>query len=196
MGNSFVSSVGHSDGEILEGIKKLYCPKGFHVDCTYSIGKFYLNGLQPKVKIDINPQVEGVIQGDCRELPFKNNDVENIIFDPPFMFGNHGQQKNYSATKRYTMLKSFDELKSLYVDSLQEFYRVLKPKGFLIFKCQDFTDTKTTMTHCKVCNWAVKTGFYAKDIFILINKFKILNTTLTQRHARKFHSYFWVFQKI
>ena len=62
-------------------------------------------------------------------------------------------------------------------------------------KCQDYTDSKTTLTHCFVKKWADEIGFYSKDLFILLSKGAITNKNLTQRHARKYHSYFFVFIK-
>ena len=194
MENNFIKSIGYSDTEILKGIMKLNDISQFDLDCTYSIGKFYHEIKEPKYKMDIIPMMD-CIQADSRYMPFKNNSMNSIIYDPPFMFGNHGQQKNYSATKRYTMYKSYEELKDNYIKTINECYRVLKEKGILVFKCQDFTDTKTTLLHNEVYNWAIESKFYAKDLFILINEFKIINTTLKQKHARKFHSYFYIFSK-
>ncbi len=75
-------------------------------------------------------------------------------------------------------------------------YRILKKGGLLIFKCQDFTDSKTTMVHCHVYNWAIELGFYPKDLAILsLKKGKIYNSNLKQRHLRKIHSYFWILKK-
>ena len=63
----------------------------------------------------------------------------------------------------------------------------------LFFKCQDYTDSVATMTHCHVFNWAIEIGFYPKDLAILhISNGKIANHNTTQRHLRKHHSYFWV----
>ena len=89
----------------------------------------------------------------------------------------------------------FEELEKHYIGTLKEAYRILKNKGILIFKCQDFTDSKTTLTHCFVNKWANQIGFYSKDLFILLSKGAIANKNLTQRHARKYHSYFFVFRK-
>jgi len=65
----------------------------------------------------------------------------------------------------------------------------------LIFKCQDFTDSKTTLTHCFVWLWALEQGFICKDLAILIKPNKIYNSNTHQRHLRKIHSYFYVFEK-
>lgn len=192
-----ISSVVHSDKEAINSIIKLHNnDEKFELDPCYSVGNFYKKtGIEePTYKYDINPQAEGVIAADVKNLPLPENSVRSIIFDPPFMFGQHGQTKNYRMTKRFTMFDTFGSLTTMYRGALSEFKRVLVNNGILAFKCQDYTDSKTTMTHALVYQWASELGFYAKDIFILVYPSRIWNSGLRQRHARKFHSYWWVFQ--
>ena len=122
--------------------------------------------------------------------------MSNIILDPLFLFGLHGKAKDYYTSTTMGIYKDFEELKNDYILFLKEAHRILKKKGTLIFKCQDYTDSKTTMTHCFVYNWAIEQGFYAKDLAILVKPNKVYNGNLIQRHLRKIHTYFWVFQKI
>lgn len=193
-----VKSYSFDQQEILRWICQLHC-QYIDVDLTFGKGDFYKDSEgyihAPEYSYDINPQYDYVEKRSSDDIDFSDGTVHSIVFDPPFMFGNHGKQSEYSATKKYTMFKDFESLKGLYQRTLKEAYRVLEPNGILIFKCQDFTDNKTTMTHSLVYNWAVENGFYAKDVFILLTNFKILNTQIPQRHSRKFHSYFWVFEK-
>lgn len=195
-----IKSISYSNTEILTNIKTLFLDDWFELDPTYSKGNFYKEIPQPKLKFDLDPQTDDTIQADCRNLPLENNSISSIVFDPPFMFGGkngpHGGQGKDLMAKRFGMFYNFVELCAVYHDSLAEFYRILKRKGILAFKCQDYTDSKTTMTHCLVYNWAIGLGFYAKDLFILCAKQRpIFRPNATQRHARKFHSYWWVFQK-
>ena len=153
---------------------------------------------KPKYRFDINAIEKGydAQQGDAMDLPIDSESISCMILDPPFMFGTHGQTKNNPINKRYTMFESFKDLQDCYIGILKESYRVLKKNGTLIFKCQDYTDNRTTMTHCLVWLWAIQIGFYAKDLAILnIPKDKIYNGSLRQRHLRKTHCYFWVFSK-
>jgi DNA modification methylase len=90
---------------------------------------------------------------------------------------------------------SWIDLQALYKGILKEAHRVLGNKGVLIFKCQDYTDSSSTMTHALVYNWATEIGFYAKDLAILVKPNKVTNPNTKQRHLRKIHTYFWVFQK-
>lgn len=191
-----ISSVAYNDKEAIQSIMALHTNnKPFELDPCYSIGNFYRKtGIEcPKYKFDIDPHCDNVIQADVIHLPLKDK-VNSIIFDPPFMFGTHGQTKNNRMNKRFTMFDSYQELVDMYIGALKEFKRLLKKGGILAFKCQDYTDSRTTMTHCLVYTWATELGFYAKDLFILIAPIRIFNPGLVQRHARKFHSYWWVFQ--
>ena len=193
---SLIKSVSNSDMEILTNMRKLYLGGDrFDLDPTYSKGVFYKHIESPNLKFDLSPQVDGVLQADCADLPLKSNSVSSIVFDPPFMFGTHGQTKNNKMNKRFTMFDTFEELLHMYCSALTEFSRILKYNGFLFFKCQDYTDSKTTMTHCLVYSWATDLAYYAKDLYILVaTGGRIYNPNLRQRHARKFHSYWWVFQ--
>ncbi|MDI3348969.1 hypothetical protein PIGBHMHK_00687 [Mycoplasmopsis arginini] len=116
-----------------------------------------------------------------------------MILDPLFLFGLHGKAKEYYTSSTMGIYKDFADLEADYRGILAEAHRVLNSKGVLIFKCQDYTDSKTTMTHALVYNWATELGFYAKDLAILVKPNKIYNGNTTQRHLRKIHTYFWVF---
>lgn len=164
-------------------------------DPMYFKGNFYKDGVEkPKYKFDLNPQVDDCQKADAMNLPLPDNSLNSMILDPPFLFGVHGKTNNYYSSKTHTIFKDFETLEKVYKGILKNAKRVLKKNGVLIFKCQDYTDSKTTMTHCLVWKWATELGFYAKDLAILnIPKHKIYNGNTKQRHLRKVHTYFWVF---
>jgi hypothetical protein len=73
--------------------------------------------------------------------------VGSVNFDPPFMWGNHGTNRPDNKVSRgysdpatlnavFSQFKSFDELQAMYTGALDEFARILKPNGLLVFKCQ------------------------------------------------------------
>lgn len=170
--------------------------KDIECDPMYFKGNFWKDGLnKPKYKFDINPQVDECEYGDATGLPLEDNSLNSIILDPPFLFGVHGKTEQYYSSKTHTIFQDYNDLCKCYSGILKEAYRVLKNNGILIFKCQDYTDSKTTMTHCIVWNMATDLGFYAKDIAILVKPLKVYNGNLKQRHLRKIHTYFWVFVK-
>ena len=173
-------------------------------DATYSVGNFYKNTniSEPQYKFDINPQIDGVEYGDSRNLPLDDSSINCMMFDPPFLATTGKSltenKNNNIINKRFGTYPSEKELHQFYIDSLEEAYRVLVDKGILIFKCQDkISSGKQYMSHCFIHNEAVKIGFYPKDLFILLAKSRLVADwqLKNQKNARKFHSYFWVFEK-
>ena len=189
-------SIFSDEQELLKALIEVHAPKGIELDPMYFKGNFYKEVLKPKYVFDINPLDDDIKRADARYLPFGSKVINCMILDPPFMFGIHGKTKEYYSSNTHGIFKDFQEFKDLYKGILKEAFRVLKIQGILFFKCQDYTDSKTTMNHCFVWKWALEQGFYPKDLAILNKpKNKIYNPNLKQRHLRKVHSYFWVFVK-
>lgn len=194
--NSIIKTTSCNQEEIIKNIIKLYCPKGIELDPTYSKGNFYKNIKKPKYKHDIKPQTKDVLFGDCRKLSYNNESIESIMFDPPFIAGKSLKSEGI-IRNRFSSFKDMKECWEFYYYSLIEFYRILKNKGILIFKCQDtISGGKQYLSHVEIINYAIKLGFYPKDLFILISENRIIGRThKKQQHARKYHSYFLVFIK-
>lgn len=199
-----ISSISYNQEEIIQNILKLHVPQGFiDCDCTYSKGNFYKSGKikEPIYKFDKFPQTEDTIQSCATNLPLEDSSINCMMFDPPFLAttGKSLKIENDSnkINKRFGVFDSEKELHKFYVDSLKEFNRVIKNNGVLIFKCQDKVSSgKQYMSHVFIINEAEKAGFYTKDLFVLLAKNRIVaNWQKNQKHARKFHSYFLVFEK-
>lgn len=200
-----IKSVSYDQSEIIKNILQLHAKK-HKIDCdaTYSKGVFYdKTGIdKPDYKFDIIPVADGVMRADSRNLPLENSSIDCMMFDPPFLATTGASLKstdgNNKINKRFGVYPSETELHQFYVDSLIEAHRVLRENGILIFKCQDKVSSgKQYMSHVFVMNEAVKAGFYPKDLFILLAKNRIVADwqVKNQKNARKFHCYFWVFQK-
>ena len=100
--------------------------------------------------------------------------------------------------RRFGVYPNEKALHQFYIDSLKEAYRVLKPHGILIFKCMDKVSSGTQyMSHVFICDEAVRIGFYPRDLFVLLAKNRLTADwqVKNQRTARKYHSYFWTFEK-
>jgi len=199
-GKKVISTISFNEQEIIRDILFLHAD-GKYIDCdpTYSVGNFYKDGLpKPRLKFDLAPQIAGVVQADARNLPLEDLSINILMFDPPFICGIPAEAPTGIIRERFGFYKNVPELWQFYLDAIREFERVIAPKGLLIFKCQDTVDGgKNYFTHCQVLNMAVETGFYPKDLFILAAKNRIVDVPMdSQQHARKFHSYFWVFEKI
>jgi len=190
-------SVFENEQELLKAIIDIHLSGiKIELDPMYFKGAFYKNGVaKPDYCYDISPRVLFCKKGDAKKLPLENRSIRSMILDPLFLFGIHGKTKEYYTSSTMGIYKNFKELEIDYKAFLMEAYRLLKKKGILIFKCQDYTDSKTTMTHALVYNWAIELGFYAKDLAILVKPNKVYNPNTKQRHLRKIHTYFWVFKK-
>lgn len=158
---------------------------------------------EPQYKTDLEPQAEGVIQADSRNLPFEDGSMKTIMFDPPFVIVGTTYKDTAEGSckiaKRFSGYKNFTELKEHYSSTLQELYRLLENKGIVIIKLQNtISSGKQHMTHYFVCKEALKLGFYIKDEFILLSKSKMTSfggRWKQQLNAMKYHSYFLVLQK-
>lgn len=202
--SELVKSIGYDQGEIIRNILRLHVPEG-RIDCdaTFSTGAFY-NGTgvdPPALRFDIRPQAEGVTEADARHLPLEDSSISCMMLDPPFL-----ATKGRSLTegtgnrinRRFGVYPDEKSLHQMYADVIREAYRVLKPDGILIFKCQDKVSSgKQYLSHVFVVNTAVEAGFYPKDLFVLLAKNRLVADwqKKNQLHSRKFHAYFIVFQK-
>jgi hypothetical protein len=194
-----IKSYSFSQEEIIENILTLHSKNNvIDVDTTYSTGVFYKSGRiqQPRYKFDIKPQAPGVIKGRASSLSLDNNSIQTLMFDPPFLVNKHWKKSTIKMIKRFGCYKSMNSLKKDYRNSLIEFQRVLEVGGIVIVKCQDVMFSNTNHM---ISDWVVATasrlGLKPIDKFIYIKKNRFGIRCLIQRHARKHHSYFLVFQK-
>lgn len=192
-----IKSISYNQEEIIKNALSLHCSDGIDLDPTYSKGVFYKNIVEPRLKSDLYPVDESIRKSDASELWLCDGSIKSIMFDPPFIVGHkEGKQKGIIAN-RFNSFKNIKELWQWYDACIAEFYRVLQKKGVLIFKCQDTVSSgKQWISHNHIINQAEKIGFYTKDLFVLLAKQRIKGHNHTkQKHARKFHSYFIVFEK-
>jgi hypothetical protein len=195
--NQHIKSVFTNEQELLKALINIHLDgRDIEADPMYFKGNFYKNGVnRPKYISDLNPQYDFVKQDDAEFSMLGYGEVASVILDPPFLFGIHGKTKDYYSAKTHTIYKDFSHLEQSYFNLIKDACRYLVKNGVMIFKCQDYTDSKTTFTHCLVLEIAERWGFYAKDMAILVKPNKVSNPNTKQRHLRKIHTYFWVFVK-
>jgi hypothetical protein len=198
-----VKSVYESNFEAITNIMSLYKIERFDLDCTYSKGNFWKDLPSPVNKSDIYPVNDTVVKASSENLPYDNS-MKSIMYDPPFVIAGKSYRGNKEGSsiiaKRFEGYESYPQLKNNYYNTLKELYRVCDKGGFVVFKCQDtVSGGKNHFSHVMVMNMALSLGFYPRDLFILTSKMRInsFGTKWTkQEHARKYHSYFWVFEKV
>lgn len=204
-------SLGYSQDILLENILMLYV-KDNHYDCdlTYSKGNFYKTIPAPQWKFDKFPQ-----ENERGERPLPLDDVDkyikagtlnSVVVDLPFIVKKLGEDEVDTAqiTQRFTCFPTFEALKEANESIIATARRLLHDDGVLVLKTQDSNSSaKQIWTHSLVEDIAEKNGFFMEDLFICINgdengdpRFLPLRKLYAQQHARKVHTYFYVFKKI
>ena len=199
-----VKSVYESNFEVITNIMSLYNIDRFDLDCTYSKGNFWKDLPSPVNKSDIYPVNDTVVEASSESLPFDDNSMKSIMYDPPFVIAGRSYRENKEGSsiiaKRFEGYETYSQLMSNYYNTLKELYRVCDKGGYVVMKCQDtVSGGRNHFSHVMIMNMALELGFYPRDLFILTSKMRInsFGTKWTkQEHARKYHSYFWVFEKV
>ncbi|MBI1753068.1 MAG: site-specific DNA-methyltransferase [Acidobacteria bacterium] len=158
---------------------------------------------------------------DCRKLPYEDESLDCLVLDPPYMEGLFRKSEDHMAgsgthasfRKAYsngkangsgeaikegeTAPKWHDAVVDLYARASRDAYRVLKPNGVFIVKCQDeVSANRQRLTHVEIITGCESLGFYTKDLFVVVRSNKAgVSRLKKQEHARKNHSYFVVFLK-
>lgn len=178
---------------ILNSIMKLHNgSRAFELDVTYGKGGFYKYLPEPQLKLDVMPV--GNVVADVRALPLQDASVGSVVFDPPFI---HAHGKDSIIGNRFSSYKTQRLLRAMYELALNELARVLKPDGLLVVKCQDCIESsKQYINHVFIYNILNALGMICEDLFILLNPNPLIGWNQhNQQHARKTHSYFWVFRQ-
>lgn len=190
-----IKSISFFQDEILQNIVALHTGP-IQADVTFGSGCFYKKALPlPEFCFDLAPRKPGVIAADSCHLPLKDSCLSSVMFDPPFM-ARTGPGASLKA-RFGEIVGTIQDLWDFYKLVMWEIRRVLKPGGWLIFKCQDgVLSGVNNFTHVEIFNRAYPMGFRAVDLFILLAKHRMMHPAhKRQVHSRKYHSYFWVFRK-
>ena len=199
--------------EIFTLILSLYVPVGAEIaDVTYGKGVFWKKVNQADYILHFSDIKTGV---DCRNLPYKNQSMDCVVIDPPYMEGFYRRNNDHLAgngtfssfreaysdgsiyEQKTGAPKYHDAVLDMYYSAGYEAMRVLKTNGILIIKCQDeVSANKQHLTHVEIINEYTKHGLVVEDLFVMIRNNKPnISTLKKQVHARKNHSYFLVFRK-
>ena len=198
----FSAYVGRNN-EVFPFILSLYVPTGSRVaDVTYGKGVFWRN--VPEGQYDLLP-TDLTTGTDCRHLPYTDDSIDCVVFDPPYMHTPggtaHVRHQNYETYYRNNMASStskyHEAVLELYFAAAREAWRVLRPNSAYIVKCQDeVCANRQRLTHVEIINELETLGFVAEDLFVVVRNGKPgVSRLLKQGHARKKHSYFLVFIK-
>lgn len=199
-----------SNADLIVEVGKLYIEDGALVaDVTYGRGAFWkktdtsrfklhLSDIQPQVKTCPHSRVR-VKKLDFRKLPYRKGSMDVVVLDPPYVHnpGQHVTDKRYNNAATTAGMYNADIL-ALYEEGMREAHRVLRTEGGRLFvKCKDEVESGVQRwSHVRILEAALAMGFVARDLFVLIPSSRTTsNRWENQIHARKNHSFLWVFEK-
>jgi len=202
--NQLIFTAHHgTNANVFPYVLSLYVPKRSKVaDVTYGNGVFWKRVPEDTYELLRTDLVGGV---DARTLPYTDESLDCVVFDPPYMHTpggtahvNHQNYESYYRNNSATSDKKYHEaVLDLYFSAAKESHRVLRPDGIYIVKCADeVCASQQRLTHVELINEFQTYGFVIEDLFILIRLNRPgVSRMLRQAHARKTHSYFLVFRK-
>ncbi len=185
-----------TNADLLADAFNLFVPTGVTVaDVTYGRGNFWseLDQTQYQVlKSDISPKKPDTVRADFRALPYPDNFVDVLLFDPPYAHGGMTMKKSITLPFGYSIGNHAGVIQQ-YADGIREAARVLRKRGLALLKCQDEIESgKQCWSHIEIKDLLEANGFLLEDMLTLVQKSQPAMRLDYQKHARKNHSYLWV----
>ena len=187
------------NAELIRNVCDLYVKDGDTVaDVTYGNGAFWKSTDTDRFNLmasDILTCKDAPY--DLTDLPYGDASLEHFVLDPPYMHtpSKPMVDKRYRNSETTLAMYHGDIMAKLYAGGMIEARRTLKNRGMLWVKCQDeIQSSKQVWSHIELYNMALAFGFYAKDMFVLLSNSQP-PVQAKQQHARRNHSYLWIFEK-
>lgn len=193
MGHLVLTCVEGGNADLFHDALRLYVnfPKAKIADVTYGKGVFWRH--IPGYAVDKTDIQTGV---DFRNLPYKDQVYDALVFDPPYLNGGSDAKESLNACYKSEGLGSHEEVLCLYLRGILECRRVLKKGGVLFVKCQAaVADHVQKLTHVQLMTILPMLGLRVEDEFVLKQSSIPLMRHSKQQHARKNHSYLLVFRR-
>ena len=212
-----------TNADLLVDVVRLYIPDGALVaDVTWGHGVFWQKTDTTRFTLvgsDVAPEAISAaaaapdqlalltvkaptfLVANCTHLPYRDQSLDVVVLDPPYLHypGPHLAQDFYNNVATTKGMSHKRILRELYCPAMLEAGRVLKPGGLLLVKGKDEIERGKQCWTCDELPLAAsRCGFTKQEMFLYKAE-----RTLTllhwsghapQKHARKNHSYLFVFR--
>lgn len=166
------------------------------LDPTYGSGRWW-SLWRPNDLVTYHDKVDG---SDFRCLPHPDNSFDAIAYDPPYVSvggrktsGIHGMYDGYGLINAPNSPAGVQQLIN---DGLTEMYRLVKPKGNVLVKCQSYISSGKYWPGAQL-TWqhAMDLGFKLTDVLQHISGQRPQPFGRRQVHARNNYSTLYVLTK-
>lgn len=195
-----------TNADLFPDVLRIYAKPGDRIaDVTYGRGVFWREVDTSQYEChftdlaeDIEPPAIGGV--DMRDLPYDDESMNMVVIDPPYT--HNLSTLKASIADCYNLNEEASESTSagvlrLHDAGMVEALRVLRPDGTMVVKCQDQIESgKQRWEHIYILLFVTtRLDLSAEDLFVLVQGGAPAVRWPHQLHARKNHSYFWVFRK-
>lgn len=199
-----LTAIQGDNSDLLAQVAELYLsPDQRILDMTYGLGVFW-RSLPDLciVKNDIDAE-RGDIHYDFRDMPHEDECFDVVVLDPPYA-GRSGSPITGAIDRGYNIaerahkhgIHGHDAVMALYFEGIEEAHRLLVTGGLLLVKCMDeIMGGRQRRSSIEIWERAMQLNFLDEDLFVLMQKGVPTMRHSYQIHARKNHSYLWIFRK-
>lgn len=190
---------------MIASVARLYIPDGATViDVTWGKGGFWHRTDSTRFRLigaDLLAAPGASLRADFRALPFRDKSADVVTLDPPYVPVTSAMVRDIHATYRNEQAPDLgtrhEHVMDLYRAGMNEAWRILRPGGTCWVKCQDMINGRQQKWSVVILHdLALQLGYRPDDMFVLVNPQPPgRHTAEKQYHARRNHSYLWIFRK-
>lgn len=196
---------GRNDAMIAH-VARLYIRDGATVlDATYGNGGFWKRTDTSRFQLigaDLLSLPGAALRADFQQLPLRAQSCDVVTLDPPYVHVTTGSGKRniwstYRNDQTIARGTTVADIARLYRTGMIEALRVLRPGGTCWVKCQDAIEGRQQKwAIVTMHNLGLELGYRPQDMFVLVNPTPPgVHHAERQFHARRNHSYLWIFAK-
>lgn len=197
-----VRSIHTTNASAIAGAAQLYIhDEAVVADVTWGRGQFWRKTNTRRFRLIgsdfVNAKAEAV-RADFRQLPYGDEAIDIVVFDPPYVWDGHPRMTNHDRFGGVdTAPGSIDDVLELYAAGMREACRVLKPRGKLFVKTIDqIVNSGPRWFSRELPAVAEQLGMFLRDeLIVKANKTPQYPQWKNQFHVWKQHSFLLIFER-